>query len=323
MWHKDLEAEQILNKLNIKFKYVPNIKISGLKVEESKKNNARFYEPIKITRSADMAQKMREGTTFPAIVITEAAEIMGGNHRIDAAIKAGLQVVDAYVALNPTPQQIDEFIRVDNTRHGENNTDEEKTQHAVSLYFKWKSVPGAIQRSMTDLAAIFFPGRPEYYDVIRLHCSAYSIQERLSCLGVEVKDKKIMCTSTLASLSPISDLDNVLKSVGHLITQFKLTGSEVSELVKNVKNKGTEKERLCVIDEWRKKLQNVKTGKKNKPETNLFNTLTRIKNSLLNGNDGNAFPTIDAITNDQKTRKKLKAGTNEIINMLRELKKGS
>jgi hypothetical protein len=311
MWEKDSSVEQLLDSLKIKWKYVENLKINTLKVEDSKKNNARFGKALNDDDCTLYASKMKEGVRFPAIVIVEGGYILGGNNRVNGAIQAGLKIVDAYVCDSSiTDLQRDAFIRQDNIRHGRNLNTEEKIAACVEQHRKYKI-------SMRDLNDQFFGGKPETYSKITAENTAQDVRERLQSKNVDTKG---ICSSVLASLSPVKDNINVLKDAGRVVSDYKLPTAQVEEMVKDIREKQTEDEQIAVIVAWKKKINDQNTGKKNRPETNLRRELTRMRSFLATGNNGKCFPPIEKLTNDKKERKELKSDVNEIIDSLKDLK---
>jgi hypothetical protein len=310
MWDKDSSAEQLLDQLKIMWEFKKNIPISSLQIQASLKNNARFGKAIDDAQCLLYVHKMRQGVRFPALVITNNNMILGGNNRVHAAIQAGRTVIDAYVVINPTDQQKDQFIRLDNNRHGKNLCEDQKIVTCVELFRKYH-IP------MKQLNDQFFGGSTETYQQIVRYNAAEDVKEKLQSKGVDTKG---LSTGTLAALYTVNDNINILKEAGSVAAEYHLNTAQVEDLTKDIRSELTERDRLNLIKEFKKHLHDASQGKKNKPETNFRRELSRFKRIIVTGNDGGAFPCIDKMTDDNEARKELKSDVNEIINALKMLK---
>lgn len=314
MWDRDPVCEQLLADIGVKFEYKTSIPISKLRVNESKRLNARPNETLDESMCYRYAAEMKKGKRFPAIVIREDNLIIGGNNRINAAQQAGRTHVDAYILNSPTQQQQDEFIRRDNIRHGKPLTEDEKISTCVELHRKYGT-------SILKLCDNFFGGDESAYRRILTLDNAYEMREKLEMQGVAARSK--IPQNVLATLYPLRKNNNLLREVGMLVAAHGLSQIQCTELISKIKAKGTESEGMTVIADMRTELTHkARSGpRKIDPVKCLIQTLTRIKTALLEGNNGKKFPDIDKITEDKEERKALREEITEIINILRNIKK--
>lgn len=312
MWDRDPVCEQLLGDIGIKWEYKTNIPINKLRVGESKRLNLRPNETIDGSMLVRYASEMKKGKRFPAIVVREDNLIVGGNHRIEAARQAGRTHVDAYVLRGLTQQQQDEFVRRDNVRHGKTLTEEEKISTCVELHRKHGT-------SILKLCEDFFGGDEASYRKILTLNWAYEVREKLQAQGVAVRD---IPPNTLATFYQLRDNTNVLREAGMLAAVHGLSQIQCAELVNKIKAKGTESERVAVVSDMRADLtQRAKSGpRKVAPVKCLKQALARVKVTLLEGNNGKKFPTIDQMTNDKEERKDLREEVTNLINILKNIK---
>lgn len=313
MWDRDPVCEQLLGDIGIKWEYKQSILISKLRVNESKRLNARPNETIDEAMCIRYASDMKKGKRFPAIAIREDNIIIGGNNRIEAARQAGRTHVDAYVLKSPTQQQQDEFIRRDNVRHGKTLTEDEKISTCVELH-RTHGTP------ILKLCENFFGGDEAAYRRILTMNWAFEVREKLETQGVAARSK--IPSNVLATFYPLRDNNNILREAGMLAAAHGLSQIQCSELVSKIKAKGTESERIAVISEMRTELtQTARSGpRKANPVKCLKQVLARVKTALLEGNNGKKFPDIAKMTEDKEERKTLREEVTEIINILKNIK---
>ena len=317
MWHKDDGTEQLMTKLGIGFEYQTNIPVKKVKVGASLKNNARFSgegagsgiipEAVKQYEFA-----MKSGTRFPAPVLSKDFLIHAGNQRFQAAINKGDQVIDAYV-ITGSEEAVAQFRYLDNIKNGINITDEQRINAAVDMHNKYG----------TDLSKLndeFFGGGFGTYNQMCVANQAFKMRTQLQDMGIYAAKFPV---STLAALHPLREAGvHVLRAAGSLMTDYSLNGSVTGQLTKTVMKAPTEAERLSVIAEARKEIDQ-KTKRPDKPKASpdviaLRREIVRFRKFLENG--GKRFPSIEKLTDDAKCVKEVRSNAAEIINLLRTLK---
>ncbi len=222
MWTKDSPAEQLFAELQIKYEYKTNIPISKLKIETSKRNNPRFGESIDEDRCQTYAEHMQMGKAFPAIVIDEGYNILGGNHRVESAQLADIKMIDVYMVIGITDKQRDEFIRLDNVRHGQNLDEDQKIQAILEQNRKYGT-------SLQELCNKFFGSEnTKIYYRVQTAKHALEVKEELRHEGLNVEH---VDNSTLESLWSLRNKKNhkVYLRASIVVVRTKLSLSETDE----------------------------------------------------------------------------------------------
>lgn len=310
MWHREPAVEQLMDSMKLKWNYVTGIQISKINVKESAKINPRVGEAVDEELINQHHYRMSHGVKFPATVLYDGGTmIAGGNHRIGAAIKTGLKAVDAYVIQEATSEQIYEFIRRDNVRHGKNLSDDQKVRVCVEQHRKF----GTPLKVLVDH---YFGGDGKWYTIVCNANRAQEVRERL----LDLKLPAGYSDSTLATLHPIAEDRNVLREIGQLAAEHGLTTLMAGELLKQVQEKPTEAERVEVVKGARAALKHKEAHPAYKPEVALRRELVRMQKFVTAGNEGAPFPPIDKLAGSADDKKELKSFINDIINSLKRLK---
>ena len=320
-WTKDPVAEKNLTTLGAKFEYREAVEISKLKVEESKKNNARFNNPIDEEKVQQYAAAMADNVPFLALVITPNGFILAGNNRLAAAIQNNDKTVAAYVVLNGTPQMYDQFTRTDNRRHGLSLTEDETIQQCIHLHEKFKT-------PLTTLNRDFFGPVNRTYAKMTTAWEAHQAAKQLNSEGIDASRLNTSVLAALHTLAPTQDggLRNIkiLKAVATAAIKLYLKVEEIIEVLRKVKDCSTEKEALAKVDECAAEFSKRRTHPEAAARTTMLSNLTRMENYLLTGNGGHKFENLkQAQITDPTQTKTVSAQIAKIINLLRQLKKGS
>jgi hypothetical protein len=205
--------------------------------------------PLDEERVLKYCYEMSRGQSFPCPVITEGGIILAGNQRANAAVRAGRTTIDAYVVRCCSEEQMDDFVRRDNTRHGKPNSDEDNIHTCVWLHRKHK-IP------LKELCARYFGGSEKMYGRIVNANMAKTVEARLLARHIQAK----LPLSTLVVMHPVAD-DNVLCDAYRLAYDYNMPIGQVDEMVSAICKKGSEPERQSVVLEKKAELEaRVKTG---------------------------------------------------------------
>lgn len=99
-----VQVEERLAARHIDYRFEPNFEIDT--IVDAEGHQVRLIEnraPAEMV--ARYAQQMKAGAIFPAIVVNERGELIDGNTRKRAALKAGRSTIAAYICHNMTPLQ--------------------------------------------------------------------------------------------------------------------------------------------------------------------------------------------------------------------------
>jgi hypothetical protein len=99
-----VQIEERLAARHIDYRFEPNYSIDGIVDVDG--HQVRLIEHRAPTEMVTRyAQQMKAGAVFPAIVINERGELIDGNTRRRAAVKAGRSTISAYICRALTPLQ--------------------------------------------------------------------------------------------------------------------------------------------------------------------------------------------------------------------------
>lgn len=252
VWDRDLVLESRLKAIGAKFQYRQNVNIKSILVAQSKKNNARFNDPIDEDLCLKYASHMEEGYTFPAIVMSPKGFVWDGNNRLHAAQIAGIEEVSAYVIINADKDMQDMFCRTANARHGKGNSEDEALQHIVHLHFNQK-VDGK-PTPVSQLYKIYFPPTQRYYDKACNAVRVRKVELELFKLNVDATELGQSILAKLYTYHPESGVKNtkLLKAAANLIIKHRLTIDAVDDMVRLVKTKKSEKDQIAAMQEFAK-----------------------------------------------------------------------
>lgn len=311
MWHPDPVAEQLMKAIGMEYFVKTNIPIKDIKLKESLRLNARPGDPTDASCVAKYAHDMSHGASFPMPVITSSAILLAGVQRLSAAEDAGLKTVDAYVTKNCSEEQIDDFVRRDNARHGKGTTEDERITQCISYHRKYG-------RSLQDLCNQYFGGQQNMYTRLVNANMADKVQQRLLAKHIQAR----IPTSALSEMHQIRD-DNVLCEAYRVASDHHLTVEKVREFVSEICSKGSEAERKAVVVAKKVELEtHVKTGVV-KPENMLRKHLVAFNKAMKNGCNGKPFPPIDQLPVDKKQMAEMKSNIDEAMASLKKLKEKS
>lgn len=291
-WVQDVQAEELMASLGIKYKYASHIPISQLRIEESKSNNARFGDPIDEDHVIVMSTQMESGHSFPAILCTPSFLILGGNQRVAACDLANVKFVDAYI-VDPTTTraQQDELCRKDNCRHGMPNSVEERIVHCVELHARdEKAYP--LKKLCNDLL-----GGSGMYSRLVNAWEAHEVSEALTAEKVDVANFK---SNTMTRLRPLLSNRVVLRTAAIISAKCKLNDTQVIELVAATRAASDEASQLEVIEKYGK--THAKKARSSKVTTQFLHSLHALFNFMEN--DGKPYESIEDVGIDDLERAK-------------------
>jgi hypothetical protein len=99
-----VQVEERLAARHIDYRLEPNYSIEG--IIDTEGHQVRLIEHRAPTEMVSRyAQQMKAGAVFPAVVVNERGELIDGNTRRCAALKAGRSTIPAYICRDLTPLQ--------------------------------------------------------------------------------------------------------------------------------------------------------------------------------------------------------------------------
>ena len=285
-WIPDPALENRMASLGMKFRFIEDYPMANLKIEESKRNNARFSTPIDEEKCLEYAGALESGAMFPGIVVLASGLILAGNNRVHANQLLSNKSIGAYVVSDATPQIIEEFIRTDNIVHGMELKHEQKIQQCVFLHRK-QGIP------LTQLAQKFF-GKRDMYSTLLNAVHADAVRDQLMECGVSparLSDLPPSSMSTLYTLSPAQGgIKNikVLREAFHAIVGCGLNSLQVGEMIKEVKEAKDEKSQLAALSKF-EDAHKAAVARPTPASTRLRAHLSGLHALLTKGNSGQPF----------------------------------
>lgn len=267
-WMSDSQVEKALEDLDAKWE-LRVIKLSDLRVEESKKNNARLGQALDPETVDRYAIAMAGGKAFPAIVSSASGFIFDGNHRVDAAGMNDAVEIMAYVVLNATKKMSEIIIRTFNASHGKPLSSSERIQHAVHLHKECKM-------SMSDAAKSL---NVKYEDVR----DAVSVQKIRGLLDAAGEDGSALSQSHVMHLKKFESQPKVLVALAKVVAHHRWNLNELRGMISKVDAQRTEKARLSIVNEWRTKV------KGRRDSTSKFPIRDRLFRTFVNPNSIHDF----------------------------------
>jgi len=309
-WIPDPALEHRLTTLGMKFRFVEDYPMGALKIEESKRNNARFSTPIDEDKCLEYAGALEEGAMFPGIVVLSTGLILAGNNRVHANQLLSNKTIGAYVISDATTQVIEEFIRTDNIVHGMELKHEQRIQQCVYLHRK-QGIP------LTQLSQKFF-GKRDMYPTLLNAVHADSVRDQLMECGVSparLSDLPSSSTSTLYTLSPAQGgIKNIkiLREAFHVIVGCDLNTVQVGEMIKEVKEAKDEKSQLAALGKFEDSHKAV-AARPTPISTRLRTHMSGLHTLLTKGNNGQPFTSFDEFPITDK------AEAQRMIGMMRQI----
>lgn len=278
-WSRNTQAEKLLDRLNVKYEY-REINLVDLKIEESKKNNARFGQTIDEDTVESYAVAMGNNAEFPAIVCTSSGFVLDGNHRVDAAGLNDATTIMAYVVLNADKQTQDYIIRTCNVAHGLPITKEHRLVHAAQLVIADGVTISAAAKAMNLK-----------YDAVRDAVDVMRMRQQLETLGVP---SATLHKTTMLRLHQFKEQPDVLKELGGLAVSEKLTIAELDVLIVQIMEHRSQQARLNKITTWRSSIVGRRDRGAPFPErSKFFRHVTGLHEFLSAGADGEPFASLE------------------------------
>lgn len=236
------DVERMLrNQFNAKFTYEPAIDFTQINVGESLNNQARTIPLIEELRDA-YSEQMLAGNIFPAIICYWAGRgsarklyACDGNHRIAAALLAGLTTIAVYI-LDPKtrPEIIDLITDFANVQNGQPPSLEERTAKAMRLLTNKSSMKRAATLS----------GLTE--SQVRTAKAKVDAAERALNARINLNEWEALDQSVQVALSK-ANTNDALRPLVRLAYQAKLKTDEVRELVSDINLQKDTKDQKAIV----------------------------------------------------------------------------
>ena len=256
---RDPKTENFLKANGYAYVFVKQLKFGAIDLKEADANPARLLKKLDKDRALSYGLAMIDGADFPAIVVLDAGDdkpsrLITGRHRIEGAKEAEIDAFDAYVVRDADPYRRELLLRTINNIEGRAPDQMEKLNHIAELHRLYPDV------SVNELAARFGL-KPQ---TVANHLRENEVAERAQRLGVgaEISHDKFK-----ALKQPLFGLNNdvTFTEVVRLIARYPdLRTSAATSLIKELKEKTTERQALKLIEERDREMAQIEAENRGK-----------------------------------------------------------
>jgi hypothetical protein len=233
------QVEDRLRARHIDFTFEPNLRLDGILDAEG--HQVRLIEhraPAEmVTR---FAQQMKAGAVFPAIVINDQGELIDGNTRRLGAIKAGKEVIAAYICTGLSALEARSLSVELNQCHGLSMTEEEI--HSFVL--------GAVNEGQMLDTKSFARITGVRTSTLSRWMAQAGFQLRAARCGVSGAVVDVLSQSAQALLNAVR-LTPVFVQLTALAAEARVSTSELRAIVARVNAAPSEADAMAVVSEER------------------------------------------------------------------------
>jgi hypothetical protein len=234
--------EQALAGEGVGFDYSPALSLSEIDGNKSMRNQARLLLPLDDELVKRYAAAMKAGSQFPPIVAYRSGKgryvLIDGNQRHAAAMKAGLETLDAYIVNITDPLIIDRLTwTFNNLVNGQRLSSAECVEHAVTYVRKYNV--DAKQAAAQWQVSLWR---------VRDRIGALKVSECLDRLGI--KKGPALGQESLTNLAPLLAMgEDLLARAATLARDGGLDCRAVKGLVEQVKKAPAQGDKAKVLDD--------------------------------------------------------------------------
>jgi len=229
------QVEDRLRARHIDFTFEPNLLIDGIVAAEG--HQVRLIEN---RAPADMvsryAQQMKAGAVFPAIVVNDRGELIDGNTRRLASIKAGREVIAAYVCAGLSALEARSLSVELNQCHGLSMTEEEIHAFVTGAVHEGQTLDSKSYARMTGVRA----------STLSRWMAQANFQMRTRRCGISESVIAALSQSAQATLTGVR-LTPVFVELTSLAASARVSATDLRGLVAKVNTASSEAEAMGVV----------------------------------------------------------------------------
>jgi hypothetical protein len=230
------QVEQMLKARSIEYDFEPNVRISEIRDAEGNQVRLTEHRAPK-EQVAKYAVAMKNGATFPAIVLNDRLERIDGNTRLEARIKNGDETIAAYICQGLTPLEARSLSVELNQSNGLAMTEEEIRRF----------VDGAVREGQhADLRTLSRMTGVRDSKIARWVAET-QFKARAEREQIDERYVSVLPASTRAALHP-ARLAAVFRSATQLAADARMKVVDVKRLVAQANAASSESEALAVIE---------------------------------------------------------------------------
>ena len=234
-----VQVEERLAARHVDYTFEPNFSIEN--IVDAEGHQVRLIEHRAPT---DMviryAQQMKGGAVFPAIVVNERGELIDGNTRRRAALKASRKTIAAYICRGLTPLQARSLSVELNQANGLPMEERELRAYVRSAVQEGQVLDSKTSARITGV-------RPATLERWKAQAQ---FEMRASQVGIREVDIAAMSESVQAALNGVR-LVPVLLEATSLVVAARMQISSVRDMVRRINAATTERDALRVVAQER------------------------------------------------------------------------
>jgi hypothetical protein len=229
------QIEQMLKARGIDFDFEPNIQISEIRDAEGNQVRLTAHRAPK-DQVAKYSVAMKNGATFPAIVLNDRLERIDGNTRLEAHIKNGASVIPAYICHGVTPLEARSLSVELNQSNGLAMTEEEIRRF----------IDGAVaEGQQADLKTLSRMTGIRDTKIARWIAET-QFNSRAEEEDVEERHVNVLPASTRAALQA-TRLAAVFRALTQLSAESRMPAAAVKKIVAQVNSASSESDALAIV----------------------------------------------------------------------------
>jgi ParB-like chromosome segregation protein Spo0J len=244
-WTNDVFAELRIREFGVNAQ-VKQVDLKHIDQKASLNNHARHDKPINDDLIEDYSIAMERGDEFPRVVLAPTANgsfvVLGGNHRIQAAMRIGEKSAPCYVVDSKTPELLDLLPRALNRGHGLRQDRVQALDNACFAVTKYN-------KTVQQAAEMF----GLHKNMIGSELRARKMSELLQSKGVKTHNLNKSILNTLNTIP----IESVQVAAARAIGAAQMTINEASGFIRDIKEaKATEASQMAVVAECERRLGN-------------------------------------------------------------------
>lgn len=245
--NRNEQTEKILTDAGVKWETMDKVQISAIDIKKSLENQARVGNPLIVEQVSIYRQCIANGDVFPPVLLLSKNNsffILDGNHRINAAREAGIEVwsYGAYVVSGISDAQYRTIIYSVNNTHGLPASTEDRVKHAIFLIDNFKMTIDSASKQMKVSSSIVSNAK-----------RAYDLRKRAAKIGANVNSM----TDTAVIEAGVMDDDNLFKRAIEIFGK-NIKNSFYKDDYQKIKQARTYNEKNALFDSFEKKYDIVK-----------------------------------------------------------------
>lgn len=229
------QIEQMLRARSIEFDFEPNVQISEIRDAEGNQVRLTEHRAPK-DQVAKYAVAMKNGATFPAVVLNDRLERIDGNTRLEARIKNGDQTTPAYICHGLTPLEARSLSVELNQSNGLAMTEEEIRRFVDGAVLEGQHADLRVLSRMTGVRDT----------KIARWIAETQFTTRAAREGIDERHINALPASTRAALQA-TRLAAIFRDITQLAAEARIPAAQVKKIVAQANAASSESDALAIV----------------------------------------------------------------------------